>query len=221
MFVLTACQDIARHWSSQETRRDHQPGPHITCIAGHANPRFQFKQERVRNTWDMEHLSTQSRSRHVSFDASNGHGTNIHPRQPPSPVTIGHRTSRRKDSLQHPKPPLTPNTSVPSSMPQAIHNPLLPSAPASPPTPAPSPTPHQRAHMWHHSVEDDEDPILRDARIVFTQLDTTAKERWLASIVDVCDNHLLSFLHHTISPRLKKDPFKVLPNEICFKVGAK
>lgn len=103
-------------------------------------------------------------------------------------------------------------------MPQAVPNPLLPSAPASPPTPAPSPTPHQRAPIWHPASEDEEDPILRDARLVFGQLDTAAKESWLASIVDVCDNHSLSFLHHLISPKLKKDPFKVLPNEICFKI---
>ena len=168
----------------------------------------------------MEHRNNQSRSRHVSVDANNDPNTNIHLRQPPSPVTIGHRTSRRKDSVQHPKPPLTPNTSVPSSMPQAIPNPLIPSAPASPPTPAPSPTPHQRAPIWHSASEDEEDPILRDARLVFGQLNIAAKATWLASIVDVCDNHSLSFLHHLISPKLKKDPFKVLPNEICFKVGS-
>ena len=165
----------------------------------------------------MEHRNIQGRSRHVSVDANNDSTASIHLRQPPSPVTIGHRTSRRKDSIQHPKPPLTPNT---SSMPQAIPNPLLPSAPASPPTPAPSPTPHQRAPMWHSASEDEEDPILRDARLVFGHLNIAAKESWLASIVDVCDNHSLSFLHHLISPKLKKDPFKILPNEICFKVGS-
>ena len=148
----------------------------------------------------------------------NDRPANVHTRKPPSPVTIEHRTLRRKDSVQHPKPPLTPNTAVPSSMPQAIPNPLLPSAPASPPTPAPSPTPHERAPIWHASNDDDEDPILRDARMVISQLDITAKEKWLVSIVDACDNHSLSFLHQIISPKLKKDPFKILPNEICFKV---
>lgn len=74
--------------------------------------------------------------------------------------------------------------------------------------------------MWHSASEDEEDPILRDARLVFGHLNIAAKESWLASIVDVCDNHSLSFLHHLISPKLKKDPFKILPNEICFKVGS-
>ena len=141
-----------------------------------------------------------------------------HARQIPALASLGHRIHRRKDSIQHPNPPLTPNTSVPSTMPQPIANPLLPSAPASPPTPAPSPTPHQRVPMWHPSSDDDEDPILRDARLLFGTLSITAKETWLASIVDACDNHSLSFLHHLVSPRLKKDPFRVLPNELCFKV---
>lgn len=109
---------------------------------------------------EMEQTNKPTRSRHIALDMSNDLPT-AHSRQPPSPVTIGHRISRRKDSIQHPKPPLTPNTSVPSSMPQAIPNPLLPSAPASPPTPAPSPTPHQRAPVWHDGDDEEEDPVLR------------------------------------------------------------
>ena len=141
-----------------------------------------------------------------------------HPRQPPPPsVSIG-SIPRRKDPVQHPKPPLTPTTAMPSTMPQPMANPLLPSAPASPPTPAPSPTPHYRVPMWQPSTND-EDPILKDARLLFGGLTGPAKEMWLASIVDACDNHSLSFLHHLVSPRLKKDPFRVLPNELCFKVG--
>ena len=170
-------------------------------------------------SWAMEQLSSQSRPRHVALDMNSDLSHSGHARKPPSPVTIGHRTSRRKDSVQHPKPPLTPNTSVPASMPQAIPNPLLPSAPASPPTPAPSPTPQQQVPMWHTANDDDDDRTLRDALVVFSHLDTAAKAKWLASIVDTCDNHSLSFLHRVVSPRLKKDPFKVLPNEICFKVG--
>jgi len=166
----------------------------------------------------MSQMNSQDRSRHVALDMSNELPPNVYNRQPPSPVNIGHRVSRRKDSVQHPKPPLTPNTAVPSSMPRPMPNPLLPSAPASPPTPAPSPTPHQHAPVWHAANEDGEDPILRDARLVFGQLDIAAKDKWLASIVDACDNHSLSFLHHLISPKLKKDPFKAFPNEICFKV---
>ena len=166
----------------------------------------------------MEHLHSRTHLPSTSFDLENE--ATIHAKPPPAPVAVGHRASRRKDSMQHvhPRPPLTPNTTVPSSMPQSISNPLLPSAPASPPTPAPSPTPHQRAPTWCSPLEEIEDPILRDARLVFGQLSIAAKEAWLASIVDTCDNHILSFLHHLVSPRLKKDPFRTLPNELCFKV---
>ncbi len=143
----------------------------------------------------------------------------MHTKSAPAPVAIGHHRSQRKGSLQlsHPKPPLTPNT---SSMPPTMANPLLPSAPASPPTPAPSPTPHQRSPTsWHVSTLDDgEDPVLENARRVFGRLAITAKENFLKSLVDTCDNHTLSFLHQIVSPRLKKDPFKALPNELCFRV---
>lgn len=138
----------------------------------------------------------------------------------PTPVSVRH-TTRRKESIRHshPKPPLTPNTGIPPSMPQAIPNPLLPSAPASPPTPAPSPTPHQGATSWTSAPEHLEDNILQDARVVFSRLSTLEKEGFLAAIVDNCDNHLLSYLHQLVSPRLKKDPFTTLPNELCFRVG--
>ncbi|KAL9009812.1 MAG: hypothetical protein Q9173_005187 [Seirophora scorigena] len=104
-------------------------------------------------------------------------------------------------------------------MPQSIPNPLLPSAPASPPTPAPSPTPHQRPAVWHEGPGKLEHPILSDARLVFGSLDTAAKEAWLTSLVDGFDNHTLSFLHRLVSPKLKKDPFAVLPDELCLRVG--
>lgn len=147
------------------------------------------------------------------------HDIFTHARRSSGPVTLGTRLSRKKDSVQynHPNPPLTPNTT--SSMPQAIPNPLLPSAPASPPTPAPSPTPHQRSPTsWHLTLDDVEDPILEEARNSFRGLDVAAKENWLRLLVDECDNHTLSFLHQIVSPRLKKDPFKALPNELCFKI---
>ena len=147
--------------------------------------------------------------------------TTSNTKPPPAPVAVDHRHSRRKDSMQafHPRPPLTPNTTLSSSMPQSIPNTLLPSAPASPPTPAPSPTPQERTPTWHNSPpEIIEDPVLRQARVAFTQLSVADKENWLASLVDTCDNNILSFLHGLVSPRLKKDPFRVLPNELCFRV---
>ena len=141
-------------------------------------------------------------------------------RLPPVPVSV-RQTSRRKESIRHhhhPKPPLTPNTGVPPSMPQTLPNPLLPSAPASPPTPAPSPTPHQRSTAWNNPAEDHEDSVLRDASFAFSRLSIGGKESWLASIVDTFDTHLLNYVHQLVSPRLKKDPFQTLPNELCFRV---
>lgn len=162
----------------------------------------------------MEHLHSRTHLPAASFDLDNE--PTILAKPPPAPVAVGARSSRRKDSMQHahPRPPLTPNTSIPQSIP----NPLLPSAPASPPTPAPSPTPHQRAPTWSTPPDEIEDHVLREARLIFSHLSIAAKESWLASIVDNCDNHILSFLHHLINPRLKKDPFCMLPNELCFKV---
>lgn len=147
------------------------------------------------------------------------HDMFMHARRPSGPVTLGSRLSRKKESMQynHPKPPLTPDTT--STMPQAIPNPLLPSAPASPPTPAPSPTPHQTSPTsWQLALDDVEEPVLEEARNLFRGLDITAKENWLRLLVDECENHTLSFLHQIVSPRLKKDPFKALPNELCFRV---
>lgn len=137
-----------------------------------------------------------------------------------APVSSRH-ASRRKDSTRHshPKPPLTPNTGLPSSLPQNIPNPLMPSAaPASPPTPAPSPTPHQRPAQWTAMSESAEDNMLQGSRLMFSRLTISEKEAWLADIVDNCDSHLLSYLHQLVSPRLKKDPFQTLPNELCFRV---
>ena len=142
------------------------------------------------------------------------------PTHKPVSVALGHRSSRRRGSGQHvhPNPPLTPNAALPSTMPQPIPNPLLPSAPASPPTPAPSPTPHQKPTVWHEPSEELEDPILRDARLVLNNSNRPARESFLTSLVDQLDNQTLSFLHRLVSPKLKKDPFRALPNELCLRV---
>ncbi len=164
----------------------------------------------------MRNTNSKSHSRNLSFNSDNE--MSGHARPSPAPVNVLHRPSRRKESMQHPhpNPPLTPNT-IPTPMP--IPN-LQPSAPASPPTPAPSPTPHQRAPAWHSTPLVIEDQKLRDAPLFFSRLSATEKEAWLALIVDSCDNHSLSFLHQLVSPRLKKDPFRTLPNELCFRVSA-
>ena len=125
------------------------------------------------------------------------------------------RFPRRQDSIKRsqPKPLPLPNRAIANPLP---HN-LLPSAPASPPTPAPSPGPGQRAPIWNTASET-EDTFLRDARGHFSCLDSAERQRFLAEILNLCDSQQLSFVQHFVAPRLKKDPFKTLPNELCLRV---
>jgi F-box and WD-40 domain protein CDC4 len=140
------------------------------------------------------------------------------PRSVPEPLTSvqsrisGGRNLSSNLSSSHPKPLPTPNKSGTSLPPN-----LLPSAPASPPTPAPSPTPHQRTSSWQYS-EDDEDTLLLNARMHFSSLSTSEKQRFLVDILNLCDNQQLSFVSSFVSPRLRKDPFQVFPNELCLRV---
>ncbi|ETI28090.1 hypothetical protein G647_00539 [Cladophialophora carrionii CBS 160.54] len=138
----------------------------------------------------------------------------------PFPTPHGH--SPQMDAIRsskHPRPgvshtrPKRLSTSNKSGMPLSI----LPSAPASPPTPAPSPTPYQRAPSWTCAGEN-EDAFLRDARGHFRDLNAAERERYLAELLNMCDSQLLSFVHNFVSPRLKKDPFEHLPDELCLRV---
>ncbi|KAA8650727.1 F-box/WD repeat-containing protein [Aspergillus tanneri] len=102
-----------------------------------------------------------------------------------------------------------PITSIPPN--------LLPSAPASPPTPAPSPTPHQGPPLWR-SADDDDDTFLENAKIHFSSLSNARKQKFLEEILGSCDSLQLSFVSSYVSPRLRKDPFDVFPNELCLRV---
>jgi hypothetical protein len=95
---------------------------------------------------------------------------------------------------------------------------ILPSAPASPPTPAPSPTPYQRPLSWT-SAGENEFAFMRDARGHFCTLNLEGRQRCLAELLDMCDSQTLSFVQNFVSPRLKKDPFKHLPDELCLRVS--
>ena len=167
----------------------------------------------------MGRPGVETRARPPSLDSDDGLVFNSKHTLPTT--AMGQRHSRRKEQLQnsHPNPPLTPSTAPPTSMSPQLPNPLLPSAPASPPTPAPSPTPRTRVPVCPLATEDiPEDPLLRDARLHFRTLKLQEKEAWLLSLVESCNHQTLSFLHQIVSPKLKKDPFLVLPNELCFKV---
>ena len=130
----------------------------------------------------------------------------------PQPVPVESlRTARSRHSIPHTRKRLS--TSNRNGVPLSI----LPSAPASPPTPAPSPTPFQRALSWTFAGENEES-FLRDARGHFHGLNPAERQRYLTELLNMCDSNLLSFVHQLVSPRLKKDPFEHLPDELCLRV---
>lgn len=132
----------------------------------------------------------------------------------PQPVPIETlRNARSRHGLPH-----TRTKRLSSSSKNGIPLSILPSAPASPPTPAPSPTPFQRAPSWT-SAGENEDSFLRDARGHFLNLNAAERQRYLAELLNMCDSNLLSFVHAFVSPRLKKDPFEHLPDELCLRVS--
>ncbi|KAK1049354.1 hypothetical protein LTR74_017316 [Friedmanniomyces endolithicus] len=128
--------------------------------------------------------------------------------------------------------------------PNVIPGNTLPSAPASPPTPAPSPTPGQRAPDWSTAdpSEDMGDVDLdeprgqasdltsiassargygfgyRHMRAIFAEMDNEERQRILAELLNMCDGKLLGFVADFVGPRLKRDPFSVLPNELCLRI---
>lgn len=134
----------------------------------------------------------------------------------PQPVPIETlRNVRSRHGIPH-----TRTKRLSSSSKNGVPLSILPSAPASPPTPAPSPTPFQRAPSWT-SAGENEDSFLRDARGHFLGLNAAERQRYLAELLNMCDSNLLSFVHSFVSPRLKKDPFEHLPDELCLRVSDK
>ncbi|KAK5745002.1 hypothetical protein LTR17_001753 [Elasticomyces elasticus] len=126
-------------------------------------------------------------------------------------------------------------------IPGTIPGNTLPSAPASPPTPAPSPTPGQRAPDWstaapgeeHGDVDLDLDGSdetstnsstrgysfgYRHMRAQFASMENSERQRLLAELLNMCDGKLLGFVAGFVGPRLKRDPFSVLPNELCLRI---
>jgi F-box and WD-40 domain protein CDC4 len=91
------------------------------------------------------------------------------------------------------------------------------SASIRPPTPAPSPTPNQRAPDWSTAAEH-EDSQIKNTRSQFREMTRDERLRLLGELLNLCDNHELSFVAEFVSPRLKKDPFMVLPTELCLRV---
>ncbi|CAI9626081.1 unnamed protein product [Alternaria burnsii] len=128
--------------------------------------------------------------------------TSPHPRKP-----------GRMSRSGAPRPIITPQSPLSSTIP---HN-LLPSAPASPPTPAPSPTPTQRVPDWSTAAEH-EDGDIKSIRAQFGDMNRAERMRLLGELLNLCDSQELSFVAEFVSPRLKKDPFMVLPTELCLRI---
>jgi len=51
------------------------------------------------------------------------------------------------------------------------------------------------------------------------EANSAERQRYLEEILSHCDSRQLSFVHNFVSPRLKKDPFTFLPDELCFRVS--
>ncbi|KAI9830117.1 MAG: hypothetical protein M1826_005111 [Phylliscum demangeonii] len=145
------------------------------------------------------------------------------PSPSPSPTARSTVRSRRQSARgQHLPLPAAPHPgplSFPASPPRHGPRYLQASAPASPPTPAPSPTPHGLMPTWNDGGEN-EDACLAQARAHFSGLDGHARQRYLAEVLNLCNMQQLSFVHSFVSPRLKKDPFSYLPNELCLRILA-
>lgn len=138
-------------------------------------------------------------------------------------------------------PSMTMPIPIPAN-PSVIPGNTLPSAPASPPTPAPSPTPLDRRPDWStaNASEDigdidlDDPPLLENAsvassvkghgfgyrhmRAMFADMEGDERQRMLAELLNMCDGKLLAFVANFVGPRLKRDPFSVLPNELCLRI---
>lgn len=132
------------------------------------------------------------------------------------PINLPGTSRRTSENITHSQPRPLP-TPGPRSIVSPIQN-LLPSAPASPPTPAPSPTPQKHRLPSWSTAGDGEDAFLREVRPHFSRLVSEERERFLAEILNLCNSQQLNFVLNYVSPRLKKDPFKSLPNELCLRV---
>ncbi|TKA57028.1 hypothetical protein B0A49_09735 [Cryomyces minteri] len=131
--------------------------------------------------------------------------------------SLSNSKHRRGSMIPRSLPRPVPVPTSPSSMASTVPSNLLPSTPASPPTPAPSPTPMRRAPDWSTAAEHEDAPY-REIRTLFTMMSDAQKQRLLAELLNMCNSQQLGFVHDFVSPRLKKDPFTTLPNELCLRI---
>ncbi|KAF2126070.1 F-box/WD repeat-containing protein pof1 [Dothidotthia symphoricarpi CBS 119687] len=121
------------------------------------------------------------------------------------------RTPRKLSRMSRsgaPRPIITPNSPVDG---------MITSTAIRPPTPAPSPTPTQRAPDWSTAAEH-EDSHIKSIRAHFSDMNRGERLRLLGELLNLCDSQELSFVSEFVSPRLKKDPFMLLPTELCLRI---
>jgi F-box and WD-40 domain protein CDC4 len=58
----------------------------------------------------------------------------------------------------------------------------------------------------------------RHLRATFAEMNGEERQRMLAELLNMCDGKLLAFVANFVGPRLKRDPFSVLPNELCLRI---
>jgi hypothetical protein len=165
------------------------------------------------------HMSLDQGSSHIPLPKHRSSAADIdsdYTLSQPTPLHISpdaSRSARSRHSMSHTQNKRRSSNRAISGM--ALN--ILPSAPASPPTPAPSPTPYSKPLSWT-SAGENEFSFLRDARGHFSSLNLEGRQRYLAELLNMCDSQTLSFVQNFVSPRLKKDPFEHLPDELCLRV---
>jgi len=74
-----------------------------------------------------------------------------------------------------------------------------------------------RVPDWSTAAEH-EDGNARSVRHMFADMTDAEKQRLLAELLNMCNSQQLAFVQEFVSPRLKKDPFTTLPDELCLRV---
>jgi F-box and WD-40 domain protein CDC4 len=112
--------------------------------------------------------------------------------------------------------PPTPNLATPAELvspTQSSHD------PPAPPTPAASPTLQDVIRPDWSDATDEEDIFLAQIRQYFKHRSDPERTRILGDLLNLCTSRQLSFVSSYVSPLLKKDPFLILPDELCLRVS--
>lgn len=59
---------------------------------------------------------------------------------------------------------------------------------------------------------------FRHMKTMFSDMDNDERKRILTELLMDCDGKLLGYVANFVAPRLKRDPFGVLPNELCLRI---